>query len=163
MASGNTLLGLFPLDADTISTNYATLDYRNLHPVLDFDATTDEHAVFTAVMPRHYGGGGLTVYLHIAFTSAVSGVARFDISFERIGAVQDIDSDGFAAIKSVEVAANATSGVLVIGSLAFTDGAEIDSIAAGEVFRIKITRDANHANDTATGDAELVAVEIMET
>ncbi len=163
MASGNTLLGLFPLDADVVASNYATLDYRNLHPVLDFDAATDESAVFTAIMPRHYAGGGLTVYVHIAFTSATSGVARFDISFERIGSVLDIDADSFATAKSVEVTADATSGVVVVASLAFTDGAEIDSIAAGEAFRIKIVRDANHANDTAAGDAELVAVEIKET
>ena len=46
-------------------------------------------------------------------------------------------------------------------SIAFTDGVDMDSVAAGERFRIKITRDA--ASDTATGDAELTGIEIRET
>ena len=45
-------------------------------------------------------------------------------------------------------------------SIAFADGAEMDSVAAGNAFRVQITRDANNAADTATGDAELVAVHI---
>ncbi|NIQ10453.1 MAG: hypothetical protein GWO10_16275, partial [candidate division Zixibacteria bacterium] len=48
-----------------------------------------------------------------------------------------------------------------IVNVTFTDGADMDSIAVGEGFRMKITRDAT--NDTATGDAELRFVEIKET
>ena len=50
-----------------------------------------------------------------------------------------------------------------MASIAFADGAEMDSVAAGNAFRVQITRDANNAADTATGDAELVAVHIKET
>ena len=46
-------------------------------------------------------------------------------------------------------------------SVAFTNGTDMDSVAAGEAFRIKLTRDA--VSDTAAGDAELHAVEIRET
>jgi len=46
-------------------------------------------------------------------------------------------------------------------NVAFTDGAQMDSVAVGELFRIKVTRDA--ASDDAAGDAELHAVEIKET
>lgn len=166
MASGNTLLIFSPLDNEPPSSAYATLDTRNSHPCLDFDDTTDESAVFTGVMPRHYAGGGITVYLHVAFTSEVDAneEARFDVAFERIGdGSQDMDADGFASAQSVDVTAPSTAGHVEIASVAFTDGAQMDSIAAGESFRIKITRDANHANDDAEGDAELVAVEIKET
>lgn len=38
--------------------------------------------------------------------------------------------------------------------------ADMDSVAKGEKFRLKITRDA--ASDTATGDLELHAVEVRE-
>lgn len=164
MASGNTLCQFGPADNEPPSASFATLDTRNGHPVLDFDAATDESAIFTGVMPRHYGAGGVTVYLHVAFSSAVANEARFDVAFERIGdGSQDIDSDGFASAQSVDVTAPATSGHVEIASVAFTDGAQMDSVAAGEAFRLKITRDADHANDDATGDAELVAVEIKET
>ena len=87
----------------------------------------------------------------------------WDVAFERVGdAQQDIDSDGFAAVQSVDnTTVPGTSGHVDIVSIAFTDGAQMDSIAVGEYFRMKVTRDA--VSDTATDDAELIAVEIKET
>ena len=38
---------------------------------------------------------------------------------------------------------------------------DMDSVAAGDGFRVKVTRDA--ASDNATGDAELWAIEVGET
>lgn len=163
MATGESLVILTALHNEPPSSNYATLDTRNQHPVLDFDASTNEDAVFSAVMPRHYAGGGVTVYLHYAMTSATSGDIDWDVSFERIGdQQQDIDSDSFAAANSVDnTTVPGTSGLVDIVNVAFTDGADMDSVAAGEGFRIKVTRDA--ASDTAAGDAELLFVEIKET
>jgi hypothetical protein len=163
MASGDTLLVFTPWANEPPASNYATPDVRNNHPVLDFDDTTNESAVFSAIMPRHYGGGGVTVYLHYAMTSATSGTVDWDVAFERIGDQQlDIDADSFADANSVDdTTVPATTGNVDVVSVAFTDGADMDSVAAGETFRIKITRDA--ASDDASGDAELVAVEIKET
>jgi len=163
MASGDTLLILTPLHNEPPDSDYATLDMRNEHPVLDFDASTNESAVFSGIMPRNYDGGGVTVYLHYAMSSATSGDVDWDVAFERIGdQQQDIDSDSFAAVNSVDdTTVPGTSGNVDIVSVAFTDGADMDSVAAGEAFRLKVTRDAS--SDTATGDAELVAVEIKET
>lgn len=163
MASGDTLLTLLPANNEPPTSNFATVDTRNNHPVLDFDDTTNESAVFSGVMPQHYGAGGVTVYLHYAMSSAVSGDIDWDAAFERIGDQQlDIDADSFAAVNSVDnTTVPATSGFVDIVSIAFTDGADMDSVAAGEGFRLKITRDA--VSDTATGDAELVRVEIRET
>jgi hypothetical protein len=149
VASGATLCMFFPQDNEPPSSNYATLDTRNGHPVLDFDSgATPEVAIFTGVLPRHY---------------ATSGTVGWLVSFERIGdGSQDIDSDGFASEKTVTAATvPGTSGHVDITNVAFTDGAEIDSIAVGEAFRIKIRRDT--AVDTAASDANLVAVEIKET
>ena len=42
MASGDTLLVFTPLHNEPPASNFATLDLRNLHPVLDFDPTTNE-------------------------------------------------------------------------------------------------------------------------
>jgi hypothetical protein len=114
-------------------------------------------------MPRSYAGGGLTVYLHYAMSSATSGDVDWDVAFERIGdQQQDIDSDSFAAVNSVDnTTVPGTSGNVDIVNVTFTDGADMDSVAVGEGFRMKVTRDA--ASDTATGDAELRFVEIKET
>ena len=163
MAAGDTLLVFTPRQNEPPATNPATDDERNGHPVLDFDATTNESAIFTGVMPRHYAGGGVTVYLHYSMETAVTGDIDWDAAFERIGdQQQDIDSDGFAAVQSVDnITVPGTSGLVDIVSIPFTNGAQMDSVAAGEAFRLRITRDA--ASDTGTGDAELVAVEIRET
>lgn len=163
MASGNSLLVFTPQSNQPPASNYATLDTRNNHLVLDFDDTTNESAVFSNVMPRHYGGGGLTVYIHYAMTTAVSGDVDWDVAFERIGdQQQDIDSDGFAAVNSVDnTTVPGTSGNVDIVNITFTDGADMDSIAVGESFRLKLTRDA--VSDTASGDAEILAIEIKET
>lgn len=163
MASGDTLIVFTPLHNEPPSSNPATLDSRNQHPVLDFDDTTNESAVFTGVMPRNYGGNGVTVYLHYAMSSATANTVDWDVAFERIGdQQQDIDSDSFAAVNSVDdTTVPATSGNVDIVNVTFTDGADMDSVAAGEAFRLKVTRDA--ASDDAAGDAELLAVEIKET
>ena len=163
MASGDTLLLFTPLHGEPPASNPATLDLRNQHPVLDFDASTNESIVFSSVMPQAYDGGGVTVYLHYAMSSATSGDVDWDAAFERIGDQQlDIDSDSFAAVNSVDnTTVPGTSGNVDVVSIPFTDGADMDDVAAGEGFRLKVTRDA--ANDTATGDAELLFVEIRET
>ncbi|TXH13944.1 MAG: hypothetical protein E6R03_10400 [Hyphomicrobiaceae bacterium] len=166
MASGNTLVVFEALGNQPPTSNYATLDTRNSQPCLDFDASTDESALFSAVLPRHYSGGGLTVTLIWAATSATSGTCRWDVSIERqADEAQDLDSDGFASAQSSGGTAPGTSGMLQYTSIAFTDGAQIDSLAVGERFRLKVTRDADGTGgtDDMTGDAELFAVEIRET
>lgn len=164
MASGTTLLIFRPQDNEPPSSSYATFDTRNQHPVLDFDDSTSESAVFSGVMPRAYDGGGLTVYLHWAATTATSGGVTWDIAFERIGDnQQDMDSNGFATAQSASDSPSITSGYVVIHSDTFTDGAQMDSIAVGEGFRMKITRNTGDSGDTMTGDAELRFIEIKET
>jgi len=164
MASGDTLAVFTALHNEPPASNAATFDTRNGHPVLDFDDTTNESAVFSDVMPQHYAGTtGVTVYIHYAMTSATSGTVDWDAAFERIGDQQlDIDSDSFADVNSVDdTTVPGTSGNVDVVSIAFTDGADMDSVAKGEGFRLKITRDA--ASDDAAGDAELRFVEVRET
>lgn len=162
MASGDTLVIFTPLHNEPPSSNAATIDLRNQHPVLDFDTTTGEAAVFSSVMPRNYAGGGVTVYIHWAASTATTGTIGWLVGFEQIGTALDIDADSFAADNTVTAATvSGTSGIIVITNTTFTDGADMDSVAVGEAFRLKITRDV--AGDSAAGDAELLAVEIKET
>jgi len=160
---GKTLVTFTPACNEPPASNFATLDLRNYHPVLDFDDTTDESAIFSGVMPHGYAGGGVTVYLHYAMSTATADTVDWDVSFERIGDQQlDIDGDSFAAVNSVDnTTVPGTAGLVDIVTVAFTDGADMDSVAAGEGFRLKVTRDAT--NDDASGDAELLFVEIKET
>lgn len=163
MASGDTLLTFVPQNNEPPASNFATFDLRNQHPVLDFDDTTNESAVFSGIMPRHYAEGGVTVNLHYAMTSAEADTVDWDVAFERIGDQQlDIDGDSFAAVNSVDnTTVPGTTGLVDIVSVVFTNGDDMDNVAVGEGFRLKITRDAT--NDDASGDAELLFVEIKET
>ncbi len=163
MASGNTLLIFRPQDNEPPSSIFATLDTRNQHPVLDLALT--EEAVFSAVMPRLYGGGGITISLHYAMSSAVANDIRLDTDFERIGdQQQDLDADGFTGSpqNTGDITVPGTSGLVDVVTTAHTDGAQMDSIALGEGFRLKVKRVAVGGTD-ASGDLELRFVEIKET
>jgi hypothetical protein len=163
MASGDTLCVFTALANQPPSSNFATVDARNGIMVLDFDAGTDESAVFVGVLPRSYSGGGLTVTLHWMASSDTTdtNVCVWNAEIER--STTDLDSDSFAAAQAANGNPNATSGIITSTAITFTAGAQMDSLAVGELFRLRITRDANNGSDTMTGDAELVAVELKET
>lgn len=162
MASGNTLLILGPLGNEPPASNYATLDTRNGHPVLDFDPTTQETAIWSAIMPRNYSGGGITVYVHWTSDSTTNTVG-WDVSLERnTDGGDDIDSDSFATAQTVTAATvPGTSGVPKVTNVAITNGANMDSVAAGDAFRLRVRRDV--AGDSSAGDAQLLMVEVKET
>lgn len=140
------------------ATNFATLDTRNSIAVLDFDDTTDESAIFVSVCPEGANlASGLSIRLIWTATTATSGAVVWDASLERM--TTDIDTDSFDTAASVTTTTNATSGVPNYSTITLTT---IDSLAAGDGFRLKINRDANNASDTMVGDAELIAVEIQQ-
>lgn len=164
MAAGETLNIFTPLDNQPPASNYATLDTRNAHAVLDYDAATDENAVFGSVLPRHYAGGGLTITCYCMMSTATSGNVILQASVERMDTSTDLDADSFASAQSSSATAvNGTSGATFTVTITLTAGAQMDSLAAGEAFRLKIGRDADNASDTATGDLELSRVEVRET
>lgn len=161
MASGNTLAVFLPSDNEPPATNYATVNVSAtaLHPQLDFDSTTAEAAIFSGIMPRHYAGGGITVYVTWAI-AAITGTVGWTVEFERSNTA--INADSFASAQTITAATvSGTTLVPSVTNVAVTDGANIDSLAVGELFRIRIKRDV--ANDTAAGDAFLLGVELKET
>jgi hypothetical protein len=139
------------------ATAFATLDTRNSIAVLDFDAATDESAVFVGIIPEGASlGSGLKVFLHWMASTATSGNCRWGVQFEKSGT--DLDSDSFDTATEAHSAANGTSGIETVTEITAT---AIDSLAAGNRFRLKVFRNADDAtNDTMTGDAELIAVEV---
>ena len=155
-AAGSKLIAVFrPRDNEPPSSNYATLDTRNGHDVLDFDATTQEAAIFSGVIPSHYGTSGLTLQITASLTSATTGTLGWVAGFERINSgTLDIDADSFAADQTGTAATvPGTSGVTMTHTITFSNS-QIDGLVAGDPFRIRIRRDVT--NDTATGDAEFI-------
>ena len=166
MASGDTLAVFFAQDGEPPSSNYATLDTRNGVAVLDFDDTTDESIDFGGFMPRNYAGGGITVLVGWAATSATTGTISLDVAFMSISDdADDLDTKTFAAANNANPTTASATGEVDYVTITFTDGADMDSVAAGEYFRMRITRDANGttSTDNLSGDMELVFVEIKET
>lgn len=164
MASGDTLCTFFPTDAELPAANYPQHNVRNIHPTLDYDAAAEETAYFTSVLPANYAGGGITVLIRWAAASATSGDCIWLTAIERIlVGTLDIDADSFASANTVTTTANGTSGVTVESSIAHTSGAQMDSLAAGETFRLSVARNADDGSDTMTGDAQIVSVVVKET
>lgn len=154
------LIGVYtPMTSQPPASNFATLDTRNSIAVLDFDDTTEEGAFWVGVMPTTADlASGVTVTVFFMSTSATSGNVRWGAKFERMNT--DEDADSFDTATENHGATNGTSGI--VNSVALTC-TTIDSIAAGEPFRLWVYRDAGDTtNDTVTGDAELVAV-LLET
>lgn len=167
MASGDTLVVFTPQQNEPPATNPATFDTRNGYLILDFDDTTDEEAIFKGVMPRNYGGGGITITIGwmasdptVTPHNAMWQAAIMSISDD----ADDLDTKAFAAFNDSGASQEpSASGEVKYTTIAFTDGADMDSVAAGEVFYLKIRRDADNASDNLTGDTELLFIEIKET
>lgn len=159
---GAFVLGFFPHDNEPPSANYAVIDLRNGRPVLAFDDTTAWSAIFTGLLPASYGGGGLTVNVHW-MAAATSGTVGWTVEIERGDAGgTDFDADSFAAAQTITATTvPATSGQMVATTVSIAAGANMDGLAAGELFRLRLTRDV--ANDTAAGNAQVLLVEVKET
>jgi hypothetical protein len=155
--ASSTLARFTPRENQPPATAFATLDTRNSIAVLDFDATTVESAIFSSVIPEAADlTSGLLVRLLWMATSATSGNCRWGVQVER--ANTDLDSDSYDTAAEAHTAANATSGIPTLTEITLT---AIDGLTAGDTYRLKVFRKADDAtNDTMTGDAELIAVEV---
>lgn len=163
MAVGDTLAIFMPTDNRPPASNAATPDVRDLVDLLDFDTTTQEEAYFVGVMPKHYAGGKVKVEIDFMMTSATSGTVAWDVAFERRseGDAHDHDTSSFDTATSIAAVTVPNTAGRVKRSSVDVAVADLDGIAAGECFRMRIRRDV--ANDNAAGDAELMAVHLSET
>lgn len=162
--AGQSLVTFRPQQSESPSSNYGVFGTRNAHPFIAFNDSTSWNIIYTGELPKQYSGGGLTVVIYWMAASATSGNVVWNAYIERdnIGG-QDLDSDGFASAQTTTTAASGTSGVLSSTSIAFTSGAQMDNLVAGEQFRLKIERNASSGSDTMTGDAQIVLVIVRET
>ena len=145
---------------------------RNDDPVLNFDDTINRVAVFPLTMPNHYDLNGLIVTLSIS-TATITGDMSFAAFLKSITDDTDnahevgVDPSGLKVFAAPQVnqAMDAPAGVGRIKDyeIPFTDGAQMDSIAAGERFYLLVMRDAQDGtNDDMVGDASLTAIKIEE-
>ncbi len=158
-AAGTKTLAIFtPIVSQPPATAFATLDTRNSIAVLDFDdGATNESTVFVGIIPEGADlSSGILARIFWMATSATSGACRWGVAFEKYGT--DNDADSFDTATEAHTTTSGTSGIAVITEITATS---IDSLAAGDQFRLMVYRDSSDTtNDTLTGDAELIAVEL---
>lgn len=172
MASGDSLLLFLPQMGSPPATTAATLDVipgastpAEAILVLDFDDTTVEYVDFVGAMPLHYGGGGVTVKFTWAGASNANEVV-WSAAWRYVpDDAEDLDTTAFTYDYNNATAATAPSAVGETSedTLAFTDGADMDSVVAGGKFILRVRRFASDAGDDMAGDAMLVSVEVKET
>lgn len=129
--------------------------------VLDFDAATDENAQFSIVFPKRWDKGTVTFVPY--FTSAGTNTGNCIWALKAV-AVSDDDAIG-ASFGTAQTSTKAHSGVandLDIGpeSSAITIAG---TPANHDCVVFNISRDADNASDTLTGDARLLGVRLMFT
>jgi hypothetical protein len=154
-----------PIDNVPQTSDFATLDTRTSGvPVLDFDPTAVEAATFTGLLPEAaVTTNGLKI--RIAWTADTvtnTDAVVWGIQFQRVDTSTDLDTDAFSNTFTATAAASGTAGVPVITELTLTGTALLDSIVAGDFYRVRISRDATHTSDALTADACLVACEIRD-
>lgn len=160
MASGDAVVSVLEIWPPT--TLFAVLTRRagtstpaEAVNVWAFDATTIWYLDFLCTL-RGYGGGGLTFTLPWTAATAITGVTRWGLAIRRLAAgTDDIDVAHTYDYNVLDATAPATSGFVLYSELAFTNGTDMDSWANGELAIVRVRREANHANDTMAGNAEL--------
>lgn len=127
-------------------------------PVFDFDGGSAIEYIDFPVSLVGYGGGGLTLYIPWAAASATTGVTRWQAAFRRIeDDAEDLDTTAFTYDFNVVDATVASAvGEVAYDQITFTNGADMDSLANLEAGILRIKRDPTHANDTMSGDARLL-------
>lgn len=136
-------------------------------PVLAFDDTAEEAAITPEVaMPGNYAGGTLKATVHLFAASDATNGCVFDVFVE--AKTPDTDTLDMEAATSWD-SANSSGDIDLSGTTAGDPvDAEItltnkDSVAVGDLVRFGVRRDTDHANDDASGDIFVAALEIWES
>ena len=125
-----------------------------------FDGATDEHWLFSFLIPGDYSSGG-TIRGTVKFTSATTGTAIM-----KGGQVTSVDSSTdddaltFAAGDlSASISAPGTQGQ----TIGFTIALTTTNMAVNRKIVVFIGRDPDNASDTITTDLELLALNLEYT
>lgn len=148
------------------TSNPARIDASDQNWRLLYDDTTDQSAIWQLIVPINYGTDP-SIKLIFAMNSTQTGSLNVVWTVELAAITpssdaSDIASKSFATANSSThaLATNQTAGYPRAQSITLTND---DSAAVGDILLIRVTRDANHASDTATGDAELLGIELQWT
>lgn len=122
-----------------------------------FDGATDEHALFTFVLPSDYASGGTVIiqWKRASGTGAADAVWKAAMAAVTPGGTEVPNSKIFNTVSTQTTAAGTTSQALQTTSLTPAS----DSAAAGDMVTVMVGRDADNASDTLNAvDAQVTTV-----
>jgi len=169
MASGDSVVQI--LKSMPPGASAATIDVRagGSTPaesvlVWDFDASSDEYVDFLCKL-EGYGGNGLTWTVPWMASSATNGTARLGLAIRRLNAEsEDVDAAHTYVYNQVDDIAPSASGQVAYPTIAFSNGADMDSWAEGELAIVRFRRSVGTSSpDDMTGDLELLDILGLET
>ncbi len=164
MAQSDTIASILPQNNEPPAATFGTFDTVNTtspHPVVDLALT--EIFIATFLLPRHYAGGGLRIYITYAMSSATEFNIRLTTEIEAIGDAKDLSTDAWATASNTGNVTVPGTAVTDIVTTEHLDGAQMDTAIVGDFCRLRITRIAVTAGSDATGDLEIRGIEIQET
>lgn len=133
-------------------------------PYLAFDASTDEKCLWVFRLPDEYSSAP-TVEIDWGAASATSDNVVWAVEVMAItpeSDTADAATDSFDATPNTTTDAHlgTTAGRLHTATVTLTN---IDSAAAGDYLVLRLSRDADNASDTMTGDAYVHTVTMFYT
>lgn len=131
--------------------------------VTKFGDSTDTYASALCHMPAEYGGGDLTVSLRWSSWTVNTNNCFWKFEFEKLADNgNDVRANTWGGTAQTVADTPGTSvGSLAYTTLTFTN-AQAASIAAGNTFRIRVTRLGTSGSDTMVGDAYLSQIVITD-
>lgn len=124
---------------------------------LAFDAAAIEAAQWSLAALLGYGSGNLTVKVRWYADTATSNAVVWGVSIMAVtpGDAQDAETEAWATEATATGSASATAQAIVETSVTVTS---LDSLAALDLFRLRLRRLATDGSDTMAGDAQVVGV-----
>lgn len=155
------------LDSDTLPVvsgdKAAYYDALQGRMVVVYPDGADEYAAITRAveMPSAYAGGALTANLGI-ISGATAGSVRWEVYVEAVTPGDAVDLDAATSFDNANGATSAvpaTAGYLSLVSIPLTSA---DNVAAGDMVRFLVRRDADLAADDAAASAYLLWLAVEE-
>jgi len=135
--------------------------------VLDFATDATEYKDFKITLPAGYEDNGLDITIIFSMTSdhdeGTPHKVRWEVAF---AAISDdnvaISADHAYDFNGVSATVPSVVSEVSYDHILFTDGADMDSLAAGQMAILRIRRLHDHEDDNAAGDAELQLISVKE-
>lgn len=137
-------------------TNFPVIGARS------FDGSSTER-IFLKFMPYNYGSGDITVTIHWYAASATTGGVTWECALAAMTPNTDSGSVEAKAFATVATATDTHLGTTAKRPMSVDvtlTGAALDSVAAGDLAWLRVSRLPTDGGDTMSGDAVLVGVDV---